>query len=109
MKSKEERQRVAEVFKLAKPLLCDGNESGNHNRAKCICLAIESIRSNALISHTDKERAIEIIEDRIYPHVTIYCWLVSNLSYEQRLLLSRLTVQEYRHLWLDALNKEFSK
>lgn len=119
---------IADALREAKKGLWDGRHPGNRNET-FICLALGDVKRRAQIDVEERwvwvnpsacsraapmvhgaELAIAVIEDRIWPCLTLDEWVWENVegykgSDKQ---ITWETMQVYRHRWLDALIVEFS-
>lgn len=95
--SKTQRQRIAEVFTLAKQHLRTRNGEPGHTY---ICNAIRL----SVPPSTAKKRAMHVVRDRLEGAHTLRHWL------ERRGIdcSDDTVVQMHRHNWLDQLIAEFS-
>lgn len=98
----EQRLKIADAFRAAKKRLAKGPGG---TKATHICWALGDASEACEISWTAFINAKRIIEQRLAPYSAVSGWLVANVKSD----ISFKDLQQYRHLWLDALIKEFSQ
>lgn len=104
--TKKERKAIAKAFRAAKKHLWDGcGESANYST---ICYSIEAAMSRDQCSRGGGYNAKGVVMGRLGDSCTVVGWLIDKRFISGNTHNGK-TVQEYRHRWLDALIKEFSK
>jgi len=104
------RQHIHKALKAAKPLLSRSKvHSVVAGKAAYLCWALEDSNSNGEISNLACEVTKKMIMDRLDSHITVRDWLITNVGFYEVKRAGEDAMQEYRHRWLDALIKEFSK
>lgn len=87
----------------------DLSKTGGSTKTPYICYAIGKAFHNGAIELEEYEAARKMIENRIYPFLNVYYWLEWNVDSDTVRQASAKDIQQYRHRWLDAMIKEFSK
>ena len=101
-----DRKSIRKALKTAKPFLSPAFLCSN--KRQFICHALEDAVGRG-ITYREMALAKRMIMNRLGEHYCIESFLeatIGKVSYEAR---NRDDVQKYRHRWLDALAKEFSK
>lgn len=104
--TKKERKAIAGAFRAAKKYLRDSDYpvfGKGDNRG--ICAAISDAAGNGECTFVSEDDACHVIRTRLYGYTFVTQWLRGH-GYPTN---DENVVQEYRHRWLDALIKEFSK
>jgi hypothetical protein len=108
--SKVERKKIAAAFHAAKSYVSPTFHIGD--KEQFICHALERCRRVCLISEFACEEARYVIMERLHADGGGNClevFLERKVGYAAIASAGRDAVQQYRHRWLDALIKEFSK
>ena len=97
--------KTSELLRKTKRFLAESDADAERDE-KCsmLCFAIGSASESAgEKSESAKCRAVERIRVSLHPHSSVCAWL------RHQGIESRGDIQEYRHLWLDALIAEYEQ
>lgn len=107
--TKEQRKEIAAVFRAAKKYLWDGHGVYLASSSVYICCAISDVYYLGGTSiQAAAANATSVIQASLGYHSCVESWLAKVAKVDVS-LLNPANVQAYRHRWLDALIKEFSK
>lgn len=94
------KNSLAQAFRLAIPLIRDGEEH-------FICFALAKLYNRGEISGDTYKKTIRIIRNRLGRWSTVEFWLYDNI--QNKPCMSSKIYREYRVRWLEHLEKEFSE
>ena len=104
------RERILRALKAAKQPLSDTYRIGE--REQFICFALYRTVRFGASSYEDYLDARNLILERLAPFNCVEDWLKANVGHKAFYAARQKNqdvIQEYRHRWLDALIKEFSR
>lgn len=108
MKPKKPTNRqIAHAFRTARQYLWDGHDKRKVDEIPNICGALGRAYDNGEISYDLDDAAEAVISRRLSSCCTVVIWLIHHGFITPN--YNHKDVQEYRHRWLDALIREFSK
>lgn len=101
------RRQIRDTLVAAKShVATKANQPG---KLQYICWAFDRSVSLGEIPYMAKFDAREMIHERLGNYYCIEEWLEANVGRTKVRKAGKTAVQEYRHRWLDAMIKEFSK
>jgi hypothetical protein len=103
--TKQERKLIHAALVAAKPFLATRRMEPNANAFLCWAIEDGVGRNESRGSHL----AQQMIHERIKPDLVVTDWLLDRIGYSAWADATAEDFQEYRHRWLDAMIKEFSK
>jgi len=108
--NKELKSEIANAFRNCKRFLKSPEDLvGGHT--PWICISLQKAELKGWVTVEGARAAEKIIKERIEGYVFVSDWLRANVPEARTIPKAQWpeVVQAYRHRWVDALIKEFSK
>jgi hypothetical protein len=94
--------KLSEVFRLARSMI---ESAPSPQECPFICRAIYRLQ---FVSAYDRTRALDIIQNRLFPSRTVEGWIGRRLPKDLKIATDK-DFREFRIRWLKALEEEFKQ
>jgi hypothetical protein len=104
------KSRIRAAFSACIKYMWDGQGERDWQQKKHICDALSEATYSGEITAKQADAARDVIHARMHPEPNVIQWLIAEgkVTFESAYKEDQGTVQEFRHLWVQTLIKEFS-